>query len=224
VVRGVVQVAGVRSVAEARMLLGLGADLVGIPLCLAYHQPDVDEATAAAIVATLGRERAVLITYATDPETLVGLCQRLGVGWVQLHGQVVPQTVAVVRQRVSVQVIKSYVVGLQTGGMHAFVEAFAPVCTAFLTDTYDPRTGAAGATGRVHDWDASRALVEISPLPVILAGGLSPGNVEQAIAVVRPAGVDAHTGLEDESGDKDPCLVRAFVRKAKEAFARMEEA
>ncbi|MBC7355620.1 MAG: phosphoribosylanthranilate isomerase [Desulfomicrobiaceae bacterium] len=222
--RGVVQVAGVRSVAEARMLVGLGVDQVGIPLRLAYHQPDVTEAQAVPIAEALGRDRAVLITYAADPHEIIELCQRLPVGWVQLHGNVTPQTIAAVRQAVAVRVIKSYVVGFAVEGISAFVERFAPVCDAFLTDTFDPRTGAMGATGRTHDWQVSRALVEASPLPVIVAGGLSPVNVAAAIALVRPAGVDAHTALEDDEGDKDPCLVRAFVREAKAAFARLEAA
>ncbi len=219
---GIVQVAGVRSVAEARMLVGLGVDRVGIPLRLAHHRPDVTEAEARVVVEVLGAQRSVLITYATAAAEIIELCQSIGVGWVQLHGAVSPEGIATVRQSVAVQVIKSYVVGFETMGIAAFVERYAPLCDAFLTDTFDPRTGAMGATGRVHDWAVSRALVEASPVPVILAGGLSPVNVARAVVEVRPAGVDVHTGVEDEEGDKDPCLVRAFVREARAAFARLE--
>jgi len=72
-----------------------------------------------------------------------------------------------------------------------------------------------------HDWCISRRLVEISSRPVILAGGLTPANVAEAIAEVRPAGVDSHTGVEDASGAKSREKVARFVREAMEQFRRM---
>jgi phosphoribosylanthranilate isomerase len=64
----------------------------------------------------------------------------------------------------------------------------------------------------------SAQLVRQSPRPVILAGGLHPENVRDAILPVRPAGVDAHTGLEDASGRKNEPRVRKFVAEAQAAF------
>ena len=89
----------------------------------------------------------------------------------------------------------------------------------FITDTFDPATGASGATGKTHDWTVSRKLVELSPKPVILAGGLNPSNVYEAIRIVRPAGVDVHTGVEDSSGRKSRSLIEAFVNEAARGFA-----
>src|SRR5438034_3926177 len=88
-----------------------------------------------------------------------------------------------------------------------------------ITDTYTPATGAKGATGMVHDWDVSAELVRLSPRPLMLAGGLGPDNVAEAIERVRPAAVDAHTNLEDASGRKDRLKVRRFVAEARRAFA-----
>jgi len=92
---------------------------------------------------------------------------------------------------------------------------------AFITDTFDPATGASGATGKTHDWTVSRRLVERSPKPVILAGGLTPGNVRNAIRKVRPAGVDVHTGVEGSDGRKRRDLVRTFVAEARAGFASL---
>jgi phosphoribosylanthranilate isomerase len=89
----------------------------------------------------------------------------------------------------------------------------------FITDTFDPVTGASGATGKTHDWKISKKLVEISPKPVILAGGLNPSNVRQAILQIKPAGVDVHTGVELSNGRKDYNLVGNFVLEAKQAFS-----
>ena len=73
----------------------------------------------------------------------------------------------------------------------------------------------------IHDWAISRRLVELSTRPVILAGGLTAANVGPAIAAVRPAGVDVHTGVEDKNGRKDPHLVTRFVHEARRAFAAL---
>jgi phosphoribosylanthranilate isomerase len=68
-----------------------------------------------------------------------------------------------------------------------------------------------GGTGRVHDWSISRRIVEASPVPVFLAGGLTPSNVAEAIRTVRPFGVDLCTGLRTE-GRLDGAKLDAFMR------------
>jgi phosphoribosylanthranilate isomerase len=98
------------------------------------------------------------------------------------------------------------------------VDDYSPYVDAFITDTFDPETGASGATGKVHDWNVSRRLVEVSPKPVILAGGLNSKNVREAIAWVKPAGVDVHTGVEGPDGSKDSGLVYAFISEARKGF------
>lgn len=77
-----------------------------------------------------------------------------------------------------------------------------------------PRSG----TGQVADWSAAAALAARTEL--ILAGGLSPANVSQAVAAVHPFGVDVSSGVEEAPGRKDPALIDSFVRRAREAFAR----
>jgi phosphoribosylanthranilate isomerase len=163
----------------------------------------------------------VLITYEEDPDRLVELCRFLNVGAVQLHSSAAPDILARIRERVPSVLIKSYVVRRESCGPAGFIQAYSGVCDAFITDTFDPDTGASGATGRVHDWAVSAEFVRLSPLPVILAGGLNQGNVRRAILETRPAAVDAHTGVEGPDGSKDPDLVRAFVREARAGFAAL---
>ncbi len=79
----------------------------------------------------------------------------------------------------------------------------------FLLDSYDPVT--VGGTGRTCDWSKARDLVRASPVPVLLAGGLTPGNVSAAIAAVRPWGVDVSSGVETGPGVKDIGKVRRFI-------------
>ncbi|MGH7810735.1 MAG: hypothetical protein ACREP5_10705 [Candidatus Binatia bacterium] len=61
--------------------------------------------------------------------------------------------------------------------LEAMVSALSPFVDAFITDTFDPESGASGTTGKTHDWRVSRRLVELTNRPVILAGGLTPKNV-----------------------------------------------
>ena len=76
--------------------------------------------------------------------------------------------------------------------------------------------GRHGGTGITHDWSLSRKIRDaIYPKPLILAGGLSPYNVEEAIAMVKPYGVDVSSGVESEPGIKDVDKVEEFVRRAK---------
>jgi phosphoribosylanthranilate isomerase len=218
---GFVQVAGVRNLEEGRMMRAGGVDLLGFPLRLPVHAADLSEHEARDVIAGLGPESCVLITYEEDPGNLVDFCRFLNVGIVQLHADVPPDTLARIRALSPLAIIKSYVVGRESVDPAEFVRAYAGVCDAFITDTFDPATGASGATGRVHDWAVSADLVRRSPLPVILAGGLNPGNVRRAILETRPAAVDAHTGVEAPDGSKDPELVRAFVREARAGFAAL---
>jgi phosphoribosylanthranilate isomerase len=139
---------------------------------------------------------------------------------VQLHGDIPAAELVRLRElEPGLTVVKSLVVGLHPMPvLERLVVELGPLVDVFLTDTYAADTGAAGATGRTHDWAVSRRLVELSPRPVILAGGLTPANVRQAIALVRPAGVDVHTGVEDASGRKDRAKLLAFVAEASVAF------
>lgn len=105
------------------------------------------------------------------------------------------------------------------------IRQYEPTTDFFLIDTKDPgSTIGIGATGATHDWDIDRAIVEATKIPCIIAGGLDPENVAQAIHTAHPYGVDTCTktnlpqALQDETnGLKDPAKVRAFIEAAKYA-------
>jgi phosphoribosylanthranilate isomerase len=224
-VKGLVQIAGIRNLEEARMLLEAGVDWLGFPLRLDFHPEDLSAEEVSGIIASLGfGDRAVLITYLGKATEIAGLAAMLGCRRVQLHGDITAGEVRRLKNSdPGLFLIKSLVVRPGNFDELAGITGdFGPLVDAFITDTWDPKTGASGATGRTHDWDASRRIVESSAKPVILAGGLTPDNVGRAIVQVRPAGVDAHTGVEGADGMKDPVLVRAFVEEARGAFALLK--
>ncbi|MDR3710963.1 MAG: phosphoribosylanthranilate isomerase [Capsulimonadaceae bacterium] len=84
-----------------------------------------------------------------------------------------------------------------------------PRAVALLVDAYHP--AALGGTGETGDWRAAAEAVRWARVPVYLAGGLSPDNVADAIAAVRPYGVDVSSGVEARPGAKDPERIRAFI-------------
>jgi phosphoribosylanthranilate isomerase len=220
---GLIHVAGIKDLAEAKMLVDCGVSFLGFPLVLDFHREDLTVHEAAAIVAAM-RDRATffLITYLARSAEILDLCHVLGVGMVQLHAATDVTDLRRLREeRPGLHIVKSLIVRSDNGDdLAAEMGRLAPWVDAFITDTYDPATGASGATGKTHDWSVSRRLVELSPRPVVLAGGLSPGNVRAAIAAVRPAGVDVHTGIEGPDGRKRRDLCEQFVAEARAGFAR----
>ena len=162
----------------------------------------------------------MLITYINEAEAIAEFCQAMGARTVQLHGDVSRAELERLRELdSSLTVIKSLVVGRHPSSLlERLAVELAPPVDGFISDTYVAETGASGATGRTHDWAVSQRLAMLSPKPVILAGGLTPANVRQAIAAVRPSGVDVHTGVEDATGRKDREKVLAFVAEAKAGF------
>ena len=217
----IIQVAGVRNAAEAKMLIACGVKFLGFPLRLDVHSQDLSEAAAAKIIRNLpDGVTAVLITYLKTAREIAELSGKLGTAAVQIHGQIAPSEITELRKNTyDLQIIKSLVVhGDNFPELERMLKEFSPMVDAFITDTYDPQTGASGATGKTHDWEISRRLVKLSPKPVILAGGLNPGNIREAILKVKPAGVDVHTGVENQTGRKDPELVRRFISRAQSGF------
>jgi phosphoribosylanthranilate isomerase len=222
-----IQVAGVIDQAEAQLLVKSGVKYLGFPLRLPVHHADLSEDEAAAIIRNLKPPtRAVLITYLNRAGEIVEFCHSLGASIVQLHGEIDASELRSIKDRhPTLAIIKSLVIGLHpVEQLLELVQRTALYVDAYITDTFDPSTGACGATGKTHDWRLSRQLVRYSPLPVILAGGLTAENVRAAILAVRPAGVDAHTGLEDVSGRKSQEKVKQFVSEAQEAFRVIREA
>ncbi|MBN2432406.1 MAG: phosphoribosylanthranilate isomerase [Acidobacteria bacterium] len=224
-IANIVQVAGIRSEPEAQMLVESGVDWLGFPHGLDVHAEDLPPDEAARIIRRVPRPaRCILITYHALAIELIRLGARLGIAGIQLHGPIHVREVRRLKQfRPHWFLVKSLVI--RPGNLADLcvdIRTFSPLVDAFITDTFDPATGASGATGQTHDWTISRRLVAESPRPVILAGGLTPANVAAAIRWVQPAGVDAHTGLEDAAGNKDAARVRAFVEKARRAFGQRE--
>jgi len=127
----------------------------------------------------------------------------------QLHGQ---EPVDVVAQ-CGPNIIKA--VRFDESTIDAELERWSgvPDVAAILVD------GAAGGEGKTFDWNALATRIQHFDTPIIIAGGLTPGNVAEAIRVVRPYGVDVSSGVESAPGIKDPKLIAEFCKQVRKADA-----
>jgi phosphoribosylanthranilate isomerase len=210
-----VQIAGISYLDDALAVERAGAEAIGFTLGLPSGPHNgLDEHRAREIIDALPPLiTSVLITYHTTAAEVVPLCRYLGVSTVQLHAPA--EASEMERMRRELPGLKLILAVNVTGPEAiAVAEQRARHADALILDTFDPATGRHGATGKTHDWALSRAIVERVAVPVILAGGLTPTNVAEAIRAVRPWGVDVHTGVERPDGSTDHQFVRAFVAAA----------
>jgi phosphoribosylanthranilate isomerase len=156
---------------------------------------------------------SVVVTAPQNIDGLVEICERLKPTAIQIHGK--KNVVASeIRERIKdTRLIKTIYV--KASSLSETVIEDLKTFDAVLLDSFTK--GQYGGTGRVHDWTLSRQIKEaVSPLPVILAGGLKPENVKEAILTVQPYAVDVASGVELQPAVKDHEKIRAFVENAKE--------
>jgi phosphoribosylanthranilate isomerase len=210
-----VQIAGISYLEDALAVERAGAEAIGFTLGLPTGPHNgLDERRAREIISAMPPLiTAVLITYHTTAEEVVPLCRYLGVSTVQLHAPAEPAEMEEMRRHLPGLKL---ILAVSVTGPDAIpiAEQRARHADALILDTYDPASGRHGATGKTHDWAISRSIVECVSVPVILAGGLTPANVAEAIRAVQPWAVDVHTGVERPDGSTDHQLVRAFVAAA----------
>ncbi|ELY53935.1 phosphoribosylanthranilate isomerase [Natronococcus amylolyticus DSM 10524] len=152
----------------------------------------------------------VLVTMPETPAEAIGLVERVRPDAVQLHGTLEPDGVASVREAVDATVL----VVLEAGETDAATaEAYDAVADGLLVDT--PAVDGGGGTGETHNWEVTRELAAGLDSPLVLAGGLTPENVADAVRAVEPFAVDVASGIENAEGRTDPGAVRTFVERAK---------
>jgi len=160
---------------------------------------------------SITEKRTVMVTSSADPMQVIGMANFLEPDVVQAHSPMAKQGLELISRCFDGDVWGLIQVG--KGGEEGRLEAVR-ACQAAILDTAVPSLG---GQGLAHDWGVSRRLRDVAqPLPVILAGGLSPENVQEAILTVEPFCVDVSSGVESQ-GSKDPALVLRFIDRAKEA-------
>jgi phosphoribosylanthranilate isomerase len=199
-----VKICGITNEEDAHFAVAMGADALGFVFAPSPRQITVDRARD--IVRRLAHGVVTIGVFRDEaPPRVAEIVNQIGLRGAQLHGHESPAEAAWVRQRVPF-VVKAFAAG---DPFFDRVDDFE--VDAVLVDSATP------GSGRVFDW----TLTENLPLHrrVILAGGLTPDNVGEAIARLRPWGVDVSTGVEVAPGQKDAVKVMRFVNAAKEGQA-----
>ena len=208
-----VKICGVTTPADARHAAEVGADAVGLnffPKSPRFLTP----AAAAAVIRALPPFTAPVGVFVGTPmRQACAVAFQLGLRAVQTYDDHPPADDSFPFAHVPAFRVADAV---QLDGVRRYVEAAraagrAPA--AVLIDSFVP--GRMGGTGHVAPW---HLLAGFDPgVPVVLAGGLTPENVAEAVAVVRPWGVDVASGVESSPGVKDPDKVARFVRAVRES-------
>ncbi|MDQ1280331.1 MAG: phosphoribosylanthranilate isomerase [Thermoproteota archaeon] len=155
----------------------------------------------------------VVVTVPDDTRSLLDFCELVRPDAVQIHGDAQLDIATVHEKFPHLKLIKAIRVKDESA-IEDIVEE-AKFFDALLVDTF--LQGCYGGTGETHDWNFSWLLREVlSPKPLILAGGLKPENVADAIRMVRPYAVDVSSGVESHRGRKDSDKVFHFIKNAKE--------
>jgi phosphoribosylanthranilate isomerase len=202
-----VKLCGVTTEGDRDAAVAAGADAVGVVVDVEVDTPrEVSVDRAADLLAALPPfVTGVAVTMPGTVADALALQERVGADAVQVHGALAPAAVAELRERTAADVIAG--VGPDEAA------AYAGSADAILVDSVDADGG--GGTGETHDWTAARALVADLDTPVVLAGGLTPDNVRQAVEAVDPFAVDTASGVERRGGEKDHGAMRAFVERAR---------
>lgn len=214
-----VQIYGITTKEDAAEVDRLRPDSVGVVLDEGLPTWDsVDTDTARAIVAALTHVRVAALSLSTDPDRILATVRTIGPDIVHLARAEAIDDATLQRIRAKVEPAQLLLtVPVDGPGSFDVARRLSEVGDSLLLDTKHPDTGVVGATGHTHDWSISADIVNTLDVPVVLAGGLGPENVRDAISTVRPFGVDSETltSLESDRRRKDLAKVEAFISLAR---------
>jgi phosphoribosylanthranilate isomerase len=205
-----VKICGITNEDDALLAVAMGADAVGFVFAASPRQ--VHPEMVRDILKRLPHDVLTVGVFRNErPERVIEVVNRTGLKGAQLHGGELPADVRVVRERLP------FVIQALPAGDTRLTQAGSGPGSADVVLIDSPEPG----SGTVFDW----SLAEGAPdgVRLLLAGGLNPDNVEQAIRQVRPWGVDVASGVEASPGRKDATKVRLFVKTAKRVGQALDE-
>jgi phosphoribosylanthranilate isomerase len=214
----IVKICGLSTPEALDVALDAGADMVGF----VFFPPsprNISYKVASALEARVrGRAKKVALSVDADDTLLSYVVDALGPDILQLHGNESPLRVAAIKAQFKLPVIKA--IAVETKADLAAIARYAAVADHLLFDARAPREATRpGGLGKSFDW---HFLENLDPgLPFMLSGGLDAGNVGEALRITRAPGVDVSSGVERAPGEKDHDKIRAFVRAARDAAARI---
>jgi phosphoribosylanthranilate isomerase len=226
-----VKICGITNLVDAQRAMAAGADLLGFiffPKSPRYVTPEqVRDILVAAEPERMGI-RAVGVFVNESSQAIAQILSFCGLDLAQLHGEESPEMLGLEERHAPMRgraykALRPHSPKEATELAHRYAlptsfRAHGPL-PAFLLDAYHPRLR--GGTGEIGDWDLASSLA--NQYPLLLAGGLTPTNVADAVRFVQPWGVDVASGVEETPGQKDHMALHAFIANAKATQGEMIE-
>jgi phosphoribosylanthranilate isomerase len=205
-----VKICGITNIEDARAAIESGADALGF-IFFPGSSRHISPESAARIVRELPPFVARVGVFVDAPvETVLNVARGSGMDTVQLHGSETPQAGEEIAST-GLKVIKAFRIK-DAAALNEIANYRVHAC---LLDSFVP--GQLGGTGAKFNWDLALKAKERGA-PIILAGGLDPENVSDAVSKVAPYGVDVSSGVESAPGRKDHDKLRRFIARAKSAI------
>lgn len=206
-----VKMCGLTSARDAEMVCNKGADFVGVIVKVNVPTPrEISPEKAREILKNVSRHvHEVVVTMAESIEEVRDLEEEIEPDYFQIHSDLSQSQLQEIGEEIEGKIIGVISIPRNTESTEEIVTRARRIGNAadlLLLDTEGP----GGGTGKVHDWDTSLEIKNSLSTPLILAGGLTPSNVDKAIREVDPYAVDVASGVESEPGKKDPQLVGKF--------------
>ncbi|MSO19374.1 MAG: phosphoribosylanthranilate isomerase [Acidobacteria bacterium] len=202
-----VKICGLRRAEDVAAAVAAGADALGFNFWTGTKRY-IDPAEAAPIIQSVPKNILTVGVFVDEtPARMLEIAALTGIGAIQLHGNESPEVLA---QLGAYRKIKAIKVGAQLDV--AEIESYRAAEVILLDRAV---AGMTGGTGQKFDW--SLAIAAKKYATILLAGGLTPANVAEAIRQVQPWGVDVASGVETAPGVKDATLIREFIRNARAA-------
>tara|TARA_Y100001973_G_C5202336_1_gene338807 strand:+ start:1335 stop:2009 length:675 start_codon:yes stop_codon:yes gene_type:complete len=219
-----VQIYTIQSVEEAIEVIEIGIDNIGITPASIGLPGEISYETAKEICENVKQGTKVALSVSNNIEEIIEMIMFVNPDVLHLcgePGELNVKAIKLIKQQLQKYKSKLPIMqAISVDDMSAlnFAKEYEEVADYFILDTSTTSVQGVGASGNVHDWSISKMIVENVKIPVVLAGGLSPENVKEAIATVKPWGVDSltHTNkfLIDGSFTKDIKKVREFYINA----------
>jgi len=224
-----VKICGIRSPEDIELAALYGADAVGFITEVPVESPrKLDSDTAAALISKVPKYLdSVMVIMPETSTCALELIDKVRPNIVQIHSNLPLLELEVIREKADIPIIKTLSVPAGRGAsklqnlVKRLLEDVRKMEESGAVDSVLLDSGVAGKTGGtrcVHDWDLSRRIAEETELPLILAGGLKPENVQDAIRAVSPYAVDTASGVET-CGKKDAVKIRNFIEEVRCADA-----
>lgn len=216
-----VKICGLKTPDALDTALDAGADLVGF----VFFEPSprhvaTDDAARELGLRVKGRAGKVALTVDADDVTFEHIVDSLKPDMLQLHGKESLQRILTLKRKFGLPVMKA--IAIENKSDLESIRTYARVADQLLFDARAPHEATRpGGLGKSFDWTL---LKNLDPgIPFMLSGGLDAGNVAEALTITRAGGVDVSSGVERAPGEKDPDKIRAFIKAARQAAARLDD-